>query len=580
MAGGGSTGGSGGTGGGSGGGGTSPPQTWTGYEYTYTTAYLLSIPNLEPIKIGMVQPWNNSIDICEWDDGLFDTREGRGSEFVAPWDKHGNPVYDENGSPITDRIVDPTTGQISYETREPFRPSMENEDVMVPYWEGGSPYSYSYYFFGPPVKYGTVPYEDWARWKYPSTNTQSYTGHGAGNIYLTWNYSKAWRTGGYKRKTLWPIKDKYLWNQTEQKIYTEDNPPDPFNPETGEPDSYYWQDAYKWRDGPYEGYGLHYARPIGFTKLTDPNDPDSDPIPDAERGGGTAQPPPLAYFLNRWNSGYGFHNGWEIHKDHLLSYNAKYNPFSKPTESLPNWCEPDYRASGVLFYTNKTSHYDADGQFIKWEYIPVLQVRGRAGHKWHRGMKLKYEVVIEIDKEEYSYNIPLTGETTTHTIYSKDLRRVQFTLSYEAAHDPPAFDAVKPYDYNPDRDSTTPPPDYDGYGGGASTANVEYPSQLNKVLVNNGTSSYYTYQDKTIGAYPDTVVKSVYGGTMNGFNITAIGAKWSGAGEPTTTTPFSFYEDKWDWTSGPRAGTSVRIRERIVDIQLIDVNHKGFLEYE
>lgn len=491
MAGGGTTG-----SGGTTGGGTTPPSLdppehpWPSPFPNGSNTNWLVIPTYLPRQVGAEWTWNDSRDA------------NRGGDYTVDGstDKQGNPLLDENGE------GNPLAGDAYSYAADPA--------ISTAYW----------------LKL------NYPRWKYPAAYKKSRPTGPSSIGTVSWSYSQAWRTGGWERVEPYPCLGPLVQNEETGNyyipVYTKTNPAPTVNPETGEADEMYYDNGYK-AQGNRAGYGNFVEQSIRYAEVPDDlTDYDLGVKPTWIR-------PFLAKFVKynsfNWTYGNG-HNGFEIHKDHYDEYDVTYGDgedgqiasiFLVKKEINSTLDEGNLSTGGTIppsnaLYKEKTT------------VIPVAQVYHRPRHKKYLGVKETIEIKREVGDINIEYDYFNGGSSLEE--YKLDITTSSYTLSYGSEHIY-EFDPNKPYDSDPDRDATTPPPDYATWPKG-SLENVKYTG--------------YANPDPTSAGYPSVIIdnpavppssdfssirKSVYYGGfgLGGFGGTSgiANTPWTGLGPPT-----------------------------------------------
>ena len=457
-----------------------------------SNTYWLVIPTFIPRQVGAEWNWNDSRD----------ANRGVGDAYIedGSTDKNGNPLYEANGD---SNIL--AGDAYSYAT---------DPNSFIAYWER----------------------LNYPRWKYPASYKKSRANGWFNEDTISWDYSEAWRTGGWERVEPYPclgplVQDEETGNYY-IPVYTETTPAPTVNPESGEADELYYDNGYKADDNRY-GYGHFVEHSIRYAEVP-------DDLTDYDLGiKPTWVRPFLAKFVkyNSFNWSYGNgHNGFEVHKDHYDEYDVIYGDgedgmiapvFLIEQRNVYTVDEGNLATATAPPYIPAT-----DGLYKEIRTVtPVAQVYNRPRHKKYLGVT----ETIQIKKDERETNIEVDYIYGGSSVgYKFDITTASYTLSYGSEHIY-EFDPNKPYDADPDRDASTPPPDYTTWPQG-SLENVKYTGYANP---NFGTAGYpevvvdtpavppssdFSYSRKGVG----------YGGFGWGFGgVGLANTPWTGLGPPT-----------------------------------------------
>lgn len=442
------------------------------------------IPTFLPRQVGAEWVWNNQRDA---------NREGNYTEDGST-DINGNPLYAANGD------SNPLAGDAYSHATDP--------DSLIAYW----------------LKL------NYPRWKYPASYKKTRKTGETSTGTVSWYYSQAWRIGGWERVEPYPCLGPQVKDEDDKyytPVYTETNPAPTVNPETDEADAFYYDNGYKAQENR-GGWGTFVEHSIRYAEVPDDlTEYDLGVKPTWIR-------PFLAKFTGNYNSfnwvyGNG-HNGFEIHKDHYDEYDVTYGDGEDGTIA-------------PVFLNEKKIEYTVDeggpnmsdmNALYKEEQkvIPVAQTYNRPRHKKYLGVTHTWEIKKEIRETNIEYDYFVDGSSLVEEKF--DIDTVSYTLSYGSEHIY-EFDTNKPYDSDPDRNASTPPPDIATWPKG-SLDNVTYTGYTNDDPTSAGYPDVYT-ENPSVPPSDDfsSLLKYVsYGGWGFGGGSSGIALyPWTGLGPPT-----------------------------------------------
>lgn len=449
------------------------------------------IPTFLPRQVGAEWTWNDSRDA------------NRGGNYTedGSTDKNGNPIYEDNGD---SNIL---AGNAYFHATDP--------DSIIAYW----------------LKL------NYPKWKYPASYKKAKQTGPSSTGTVSWYHSQAWRTGGWERVEPYPCigprvkdgDDKYY-----TPVYTKTNPAPVVNPETQEADAFYYDNGYKAQENR-GGYGGFVEHSIRYAEVP-------DDLTEYDLGiKPTWIRPFLAKFTGNyndfnWRDGNG-QNGFEIHKDHYDEYDVTYGD-GEDGEIAPVFLNE----KKIAFTVDEGGPYVSAMNALYTEenkIIPVAQTFYRPRHKKYLGVTHTWGIKKELRETNIEYDY-FNGSYLEEAKF--DIVTDSYTLSYGFEHIY-EFDTNKPYDSDPDRDPSTPPPDIATWPEG-SVDNVTYDGYTNDDPTSAGWPDVYT-ETPAIPPSEDfsSLLKYVSYGNFgfNGISSGIVLTPWTGLGPPTNSgTSFTY----------------------------------------
>jgi len=459
-----------------------PKHNWPSPFPSGSNTNWLVIPYFWPMQVGAEWEWNDSRD----------ENRGVNDDYIedGSTDKNGVPLLDENGE------GNPLAGDAYSYASDP--------DSFIAYWER----------------------LHYPKWKYPS----KYKKTTPQNATVSWEFSAAVRTGGWERVKPYPclgppVQDEDTGNYY-IPVYTKTNPAPTVNPESEEADELYYDNGYKAEDNRF-GYGMFVEHSIRYAEVP-------DDLTDYDLG---VKPTWIRPFLGKfvkynnfnWQYGNG-HNGFEIHKDHYDEYDVSYGDGEDGQIVYPFLVDKEFKYLDYINYSGYTKFEDTT------TITPVAQVYGRPRHKKYLGVET--DMGVKIARRE-TLIIVSAGNGPSLTSEKYSIKNIEYSLSYGSEHIY-EFDPLKPYDSDPDRDATTPPPDYATWPDG-SVENVKYEGYVstdpNTPYGEVFTTTFVDY------ATPFTETRAYVnlgdwdlGGMVSGI----VNRPWTAFGPPSSVDSFSY----------------------------------------